>query len=85
MTDGQVRDGFSEIYNNFWNQYKNQQPMENNPEWERMHSWAAALRRKYPFMEETINRMLTELIERARGRGRKADDFQMPPRKERSR
>lgn len=85
MTDEQVRDGFSEVYNNFWNQYKNQQPMENSPEWERMHSWAVILRKKYPFMEEVVNRLLTELIERTRNRGRKNDDFQMPPRKERSR
>lgn len=85
MTDEQVKAGFAEIYNEFWNRYKNRQPLENSPEWERMHSWAVVLRRKYPFMRETINRLLTELIERARSRGRKPDDFQMPPRQRETR
>lgn len=81
MTDEQIRDGFGEVYNGFWNRYKRRQPKENTPEWERMHTLAAVFRRKYPFLEETINRMLTELIERSRGRGRKTDDWHRPPEK----
>lgn len=79
MTDEQVRGGFSEVYNDFWNRYRSRQPNEDSPEWERMHSRAAVLRKKYPMMEEVINRMLTEIIERARGRGYKLDDFHRPP------
>lgn len=79
MTDEQIRDGFSEVYNNFWNRYKNRQPSEDSPEWERMHTRASVLKKKYPFLEEVVNRMLTEFVERARGRGRKADDFHRPP------
>ncbi len=26
MTNGQVKDGFSEVYNQFWNKYKKRQP-----------------------------------------------------------
>lgn len=80
MTDEQVRNGFNEIYNGFWKRYKDRQPGEDTPEWQRMHTFAVVLRRKYPLFEEVINRMLTELIERARGRGNKPDDYHRPPR-----
>ena len=79
MTNEQVRDGFNEVYNNFWNRYKNRQPKENTPEWERMHTISSVLRKKYPLLEETVNRMLTELVERARGRGNKAGDYHRSP------
>lgn len=79
MTDEQVQDGFSEVYNNFWNRYRSRQPKEDSQEWERMHTMAVVLKKKYPFLEEVVNRMMTEMIERARGRGRKADDFHRPP------
>ena len=49
-------------------------------EWERIHTQAVVLKRKYPLLEEAINRMVTEIIERARGRGRKEKDFHRPPR-----
>lgn len=69
MTNEQVRDGFNEVYNSFWNHYKNQQPKEAS-EWEHMHTAASALQKKYPFLEEAVNRMLAELLERgARGKG----------------
>ena len=55
MTNEQVGDGFNEVYNNFWNRYKNRQPKENTPEWERMHTIASVLRKKYPLLEETVN------------------------------
>ncbi len=79
MTNEQVRDGFNEVYNTFWNRYKNHQPREGSPEWERMHTIASVLRKKFPLLEETVNRMLTELVERARGRGNKAGDYHRPP------
>lgn len=79
MTDGQVRDGFSETYNGFWNQYKIRQPNESSPEWERMNTRASVLKKKYPFLEEAVNRMMSEITERARKRGNKPDDFHMPP------
>lgn len=79
MIDEQVKNGFAEVYNNFWIRYKNRQPKEGSPEWERMHTIAAVYRKKHPVLEETINRMLTELVERARGRGRQPDDWHRPP------
>ncbi len=79
MTDEQARDGFREVYNDFWIRYKNRQPTEGSSEWERMHSWAAVLRKKYPFLDEVVNRMLTEFVERSRKRGRREDAFHMPP------
>lgn len=78
MTNEQVRDGFCEVYNDFWNRYKDRQPKDDTPEWQRMFTIAEVLKRKYPLLEEVINRMLTELIERARGRGRKVDDYHRP-------
>lgn len=79
MTNEQVANGFNEVYNSFWNRYKNSSPKEATAEWERMHSWAAVLRRKYPFLKEVINRMMTEIIERSRGRGNRENDFHRPP------
>lgn len=78
MTNEQVRDGFCEVYNDFWNRYKDRQPRDDTPEWQRMFTIAEVFKRKYPLLEEVINRMLTELIERARGRGRKVDDYHRP-------
>ena len=52
MTDEQVRNGFNEIYNGFWKRYKDRQPGEDTPEWQRMHTFAVVLRRKYPLFEE---------------------------------
>ncbi len=79
MTDEQVRNGFNEIYNGFWKRYKDRQPGEDTLEWQRMHTFAVVLRRKYPLFEEVINRMLAELIERARGRGNQPGDYHRPP------
>lgn len=79
MTDQQVKDGFGEVYNDFWIRYRNRQPDEKSPEWERMSTRAAVLKRKYPFMEELINRLMTEMRERAMGRGNRPDDFHRPP------
>lgn len=79
MTDDEVLNGCTEVVNGFWNKYKDRQPKETSSEWERMHTHSALLRKKYPFMERTINAMLTEITERARGRGSIPGDFHRPP------
>ena len=71
MTNEQVRDGFNEVYNDFWNRYKDRQPEKDSPEWERICSRAAVLKKKYPFLAKTIAEMVTEFDQRMRGKGRK--------------
>jgi hypothetical protein len=68
MTDEQVREAFSEVYNNFWNRYKTRVPGRDSEEWERMRTWSVVLQRKYPFMKETIINLEIELDQRMRGR-----------------
>ena len=68
MTDEQVREAFSEVYNNFWNRYKTRVPERDSEEWERMRTWSVVLQRKYPFMKETIINLEIELDQRMRGR-----------------
>lgn len=68
MTDEQVREAFSEVYNNFWNCYKTRVPGRDSEEWERMRTWSVVLQRKYPFMKETIINLEIELDQRMRGR-----------------
>lgn len=80
MINEQVSNGFAEVYNEFWCRYKDRQPKEDSPEWERMHTRASVLKKKYPLLEEAINRILTELTERARGHGNVPGDFHRPPR-----
>ena len=66
MTNEQVRDGFDKVYNRFWNRYKDRQPGKDSPEWERAHTYAVVLMKKYPFMRETIAEMMAELDRRSR-------------------
>ena len=70
MTDEQLREAFSEVYNNFWNRYKTRVPGRDSEEWERMRTWSVVLQRKYPFMKETIINLEIELDQRMRGRSR---------------
>lgn len=70
MTNGQVSDGFSEVYNGFWIKYRNREPGKDSPEWERMHTYAVVLMKKYPFLRETVAAMLEELDQRMRKRCR---------------
>lgn len=67
MTNEQVKQGFTEVYNGFWCQYKDRQPGKDSPEWERMLSKGAVLRKKYPFLAETVAGMIVELDQRMRG------------------
>lgn len=69
MTDGQVKEGFNEVYNQFWLQNKNHIPGPDSDEWEKIHATATSLREKYPFLSQTIVDMEIELDERMRGRG----------------
>ena len=66
MTNGQVKDGFSVVYTLFCNKYKTRQPDKESPEWERAHTYAVVLMKKYPFMRETIAELLAELDRRMR-------------------
>lgn len=36
MTNEQVRDGFNEVYNQFWNKYKNNVPQKDSQEWDQI-------------------------------------------------
>lgn len=67
MTNEQVKQGFTEVYNDFWCRYKDRQPGKDSPEWERMLSKGSVLRRKYPFLAETVTGMIVELDQRMRG------------------
>ena len=54
MTNERVRRGFMEVYNEFWNRYKNNTPTRDSGEWERIRTWSVVLQKKYPFLKETI-------------------------------
>lgn len=69
MTNAQVQAGFEEVYNKFWNRYKNRVPGRDSDEWERMHTYSVILKKKYPFLSQTVDEMVIELDERMRGRG----------------
>lgn len=66
MTNEQVRQGFTEVYNEFWNRYKNHVPRKDSEEWERMRTWSVVLQRKYPFLKETVILMELEFDQRMR-------------------
>lgn len=68
MTNEQVQAGFEEVYNKFWNRYKNRPPDRNSDEWERLHTYSVVLQKKYPFLSRTVIEMEIELDERMRGR-----------------
>lgn len=68
MTNEQVKQGFIEVYNEFWNRYKNCVPDRDSEEWERMRTWSVVLQKKHPFLKETIIKMELELDRRMRGR-----------------
>ncbi len=66
MTNEQVRDGFNEVYNRFWNRYKNDVPDKDSEEWDHIHAWVTAIRKKYPFLAETAINLEVELDRRMR-------------------
>lgn len=64
MTNEQVRDGFNEVYNQFWNKYKNNVPQKDSQEWDQVVDWSEKLRESYSFMKETILSLVEELNQR---------------------
>ena len=66
MTNEQVRDGFNEVYNEFWNRYKNHVSKKDSEEWDRLLTWASVLKRRYPFLKETVIALVEELDQRMR-------------------
>lgn len=66
MTNEQVRQGFTEVYNEFWNRYKDHVPLKDSSEWKRIRTWSVVLQKKYPFLKETVVLMELELDQRIR-------------------
>jgi hypothetical protein len=66
MTNEQVGQGFTEVYNEFWNRYKNHVPGRDSDEWERIRTWSVVLQKKYPFLKETVIQMELEFGQRMR-------------------
>ncbi|HBI61684.1 MAG TPA: hypothetical protein DDY31_10830 [Lachnospiraceae bacterium] len=64
MTNEQVKQGFTEVYNEFWNRYKDHIPNKDSKEWERILTWSVVLQKKYPFLKETIIKLTIELHQR---------------------
>lgn len=64
MTNEQIRQGFAEVYNSFWCRYKDRQPGKDSPEWERILTYTAVLRKKYPFLAGAVTDMVVELDRR---------------------
>ncbi len=64
MTDQEVKEAFTEVYNKFWLRYRNAPLSKDSDEWERMNTWATVLMKKYPFMKLVIAEMITELGQR---------------------
>lgn len=68
MTDQDVHNAFDDVYNKFWLNYRNKVIPKDSEEWERLHNWAADLMKKYPFMQQIIAEMVTEINQRLRRR-----------------
>lgn len=68
MTNEEAAKACSEIYNGFWNRWKNRKLVRHSPEWERIHTEAVVLLRKYPFAmaEHMVKDFMDELEERVR-------------------
>ncbi len=70
MTNEQVSEGFTKVYNRFWNRYKNNVPEKDSVEWDRLHAQASSLRKDYPFLAGTVTDLEEELDQRMRRSGR---------------
>ncbi|WP_313187354.1 hypothetical protein [Lacrimispora sp.] len=68
MTDQEVQKAFDEVYNKFWLNYHNKPIPKQSDEWERCHTWAVVLMKKYPFMEQLVAEMMAEIDQRMRKR-----------------
>ena len=80
MTDDQVKQGFDEVYNQFWRKYKQNIPERNSQEWERIHTYVVVLQKKYPFLRQTVLEMEIELDKRMREIGNALVTHQKPHR-----
>jgi len=80
MTDKEVQNGFNDAWINFWGKYKDVPPKDDaSGAWEEFYMESASMKKKYPLLEEVINRMSAEIIERARGNGNVPGDYHRPP------
>lgn len=68
MTNAEVQAGFTEVYNQFWLNYRDKPLPRDSDEWERMHTCAVVLMKKYPFLQGTVASMVEELDQRMRRR-----------------
>ena len=68
MTDQEVQKAFDEEYKKFWLNYHNKPISKQSDEWERCHTWAVVLMKKYPFMEQLVAEMMAEIDQRMRNR-----------------
>lgn len=68
VSDQEVQKGFDEVYNKFWLNYRNKPIPNDSEEWERVHTWAVVLMKKYPFMQQVVAEMMAELGQRVRRR-----------------
>lgn len=75
MTNEEVRQGFAEVYNEFWCRYKDRVPAKYSPEWERIYTRYTILRKKYPFLGETLSNLAVELDRRMRKLQKSGIDF----------
>jgi len=80
MTDKEAQNSFNDVWLNLWNKYKDLSSKDDYAKiWEALHEESTNMKKKYPLMEEAISRMTSEIIERARGRGRISGDYHRPP------
>ena len=71
MTDEQVKQGFDEVYNQFWRKHKTAIPKKYaEEEWEAIHSQMLSSQEKYPFLSQALVSMEIELDERMRRKER---------------
>lgn len=63
-----VTAAFNEIYNSFWLRYRDRPLTRHSPEWERIHTIAVVLIKKYPFQlaQDMIRDFLDILENRVR-------------------
>lgn len=63
MTNEEAAKACNEIYNVFWNKWKNRKLTRHSPEWEQIHAEAIMLLKRHPFpmAKHMINDFMDEL------------------------
>jgi len=74
MTDAEVKAGWNDVWLNFWNKFKDSPPQDESG-WAKFHDGSKQMKKDYPLLEGAVNRMVTEITERARGRGNRPGEF----------